>query len=157
MKRSIKEMAKTIEEMGKKITQVGQGAIKGTKKMVDVVTVNAKIADQKLSLNDIYSQIGEIYYNRFSSNPLEELKALCEEVSETLVKIESLEAEYRKLKGLKKCAECENEIGYDAAFCSFCGSEAPKEQAVEEVLTCPGCGKIVSADMTYCSDCGLKL
>ena len=51
-----------FDEVGKKLTQASQDAIQKTKDMADITKYNSAISSEEKVLNDIYMQLGKVFY-----------------------------------------------------------------------------------------------
>lgn len=65
---------------------------------------------------------------------------------------------------LEKCVSCGNHVAKGLRFCTYCGKPmatqvvAPPAPVQQEAPTfCPNCGRAVSADSDFCSECGTKV
>ncbi len=66
-------------------------------------------------------------------------------------------------EAVKLCANCNQAVPADYAFCIHCGSpmavatEEPVEEIVSSVPVCPGCGAEIFEDSSFCVQCGMRL
>ncbi len=64
---------------------------------------------------------------------------------------------------IKLCANCNQTVPVDYAFCIHCGSpmavvsEKPVEEIVASGPVCPGCGAEIFEDSAFCIQCGMRL
>jgi len=81
---------------------------------------------------------------------------MVEEVLSTFRNIEALRAQIEEIKGVIRCEKCGTEIAQGTAFCSNCGSPAPKpkEKIPADCFKCASCGAIVKKGIRFCTSCG---
>lgn len=151
-----------FEDIGKKVSQTSQDAIKKTKIMAETSKLNGQISAEKRVISENYSKIGEKYFELFSANPDENLAGFVTVIKEALLKIEELEDQIKKLKGIECCPNCGAEIKDGAAFCTACGakieSQPPEEPAAAQAVAkaCVNCGTPLAEGVMFCSNCGTK-
>lgn len=72
-----------------------------------VAKLNVKIASEKSGLKELYTQLGEAYFNGIESGESESAefaKAICEKIVEKKASIESMEAQIEELKSNERAA-----------------------------------------------------
>ena len=152
-----------FEQLGKKITDAGQGATQQAKNFAEVTRLNSAISDKEKQISQIFTEIGQSYYENHKSDPQ------AEDI-ERITAINMLDAEMRqcrekikKIKGVTKCPNCGEDVPFNAAFCNACGAKIPPTEPMgydadsEPTVLCPMCGKPVSASNLFCNHCGAKL
>lgn len=151
-----------FEDIGKKVSQTSQEAIRKTKILAETTKLNSKISDEKRTIADLYSKIGERYFEMFSDNPNEGLAEYIAAVKDACRKIEDYEKQINDLKGIERCAGCGAELGEGTAFCPNCGTKVPEPPAEEPkavevtIRVCKSCGSQLSETAQFCSGCGQK-
>ncbi len=151
-----------FNKVGSKISSGANAVASGTKKMVDSNRVNGQISQYQSRINNLYTEIGKIYYKKNFENPSEEFKAAFDEIASIQVSIDAAKVELQKIKGTKTCPNCGNEVGNDIVFCNKCGVSLPvPNPAVEPYpvysqIVCSGCGAQLSPNTSFCSKCGQK-
>ncbi len=145
-----------FENLGKKITQTGQDAVKKTKDMGETVKLNSRIAEENRHIESCMAQIGEVYMEKYASDPQDELKPLVEEIRKSQEKVKSLKERILVLKGAALCASCGAAVPEDSIFCSTCGAKMPETVTAEaaSIQTCPDCGAQVEEGARFCTSCG---
>jgi RNA polymerase subunit RPABC4/transcription elongation factor Spt4 len=150
-----------FEKIGEKITSTSKDVAKKTKEITEVTKLNSQINSEEDKIKVKYSEIGKLYYESFMAAPNEEFAGLCNAITESLNKIDSLKNTIQVIKGVKKCQSCGAEIINSAQFCNVCGS---KINFAEEIPTldlsqpkCTNCGELITGDSMFCSGCGNKI
>ena len=136
------------EELKEKFTQGSQDAIRKTKDMADVVTLNAGISDSKRKITELQQEIGAMLMTEaFGEMTSAQITAAIEEgVAE-----EPRAVLVRNWKEIFEKA-------------SFVRSEEEvieiNENKIKELRSeakCPGCGGKISKGMVFCPVCGTRL
>ncbi|MFA5524152.1 MAG: zinc ribbon domain-containing protein [Tissierellales bacterium] len=155
-----------FSEIGKKITQTTQSALKSTKDLADISSLNSQISDEEKLLNSFYKQIGEKYYELYRESKDESFEALCSSITEGMDKIVNLKYEVQRIKGIKNCSGCGAEIPMDTIFCGTCGYDTrgdftiestEESKAATEAKKCTNCNNEVAIELAFCTNCGQKL
>ena len=137
------------EEFGQRITQEGQKAIRKTRDLASVVTMNADISDSKRKINDLYQELGQLVVNEaFAGVTADQLQsALSDEYADEAdreIRLTNWQEIYTKVLFIRSEEEVialnESKIG-----------------ELKSELRCPDCGKIVAKGMSFCPECGRKL
>jgi len=83
--------------------------------------LNAGIANERATIRRLKTEIGGTYYKFYKDAPVEELKELCDSITDSLNRITDKQ---RELEELRNCSSCEDEV--DDEDCG-CGCEAECE------------------------------
>jgi len=137
------------EEFGQRITQESQKALRKTRDLASVVTINADISDSKRKINDLYQELGQLVVNEaFAGVTADRLQSALsdEDADETAreIRLTNWQEIYAKVMFIRS----EEEV------------IALNESKINELKSesrCPDCGKIVSKGMSFCPECGRKL
>lgn len=147
-----------FSEIGKRISQTTQSAVKGTKDLADIASINSQISYEQKLLNSFFMQIGKKYYELYHDSAGENFSSLCTSITECMVKITNFRDDIQKIKGIKKCPGCGAEVSLEATFCGTCGYDTRKEpESTEQFSKCPNCNKEITGDVAFCTECGQKL
>ncbi len=147
-----------FEQLGKKITDAGQNVAQQTRNFADVTQLNNEIAEKEKKIRELFTSIGQSYYENHKNdadaeekNKIEVITALYEGIIESNEKI-------KQIKGIVKCQSCGADIPYDAAFCNVCGTKVQElnEDRTEQKI-CPACNKPVPKENLFCNYCGAKI
>ena len=115
------------------LNNTGKAVSEKTKQGTDIVKANLKITTEERELNDLFLEIGKMYYKNNSENPCcDQMKELFDKVSEKEAAVEELKNKVRALKGVVICENCGAEVGDDNAFCGKCGAKIERPEPVEE-------------------------
>lgn len=151
-----------FEQLGKRLTDAGQGVAQQTKNFTDVTRLNGTISEKERKISQLYSSIGESYYERRRNDSTSEELQKIEEINTLFAEIAQCREEIKQIKGVIKCPNCGAEVALNSAFCNSCGAKI--SQAVEttepvevETRICPNCHAEVKKDNLFCNHCGAKL
>ncbi|MDD6312161.1 MAG: zinc ribbon domain-containing protein [Firmicutes bacterium] len=155
----------SFDEIKDKLSQTGQDAVKKAKCFADVTRLNASVYAEERIRNNLYQEIGRIFYSENNDAPPERYSELFASVAESEKKISGMKAEILKTKELKICPKCKEKCSSSADYCHRCGAELPKSEACEnnkdngseQTVYCSGCGAACPADAVICTNCGEKL
>jgi predicted nucleic acid-binding Zn ribbon protein len=170
-----KTMAPLFDEIKKKVTTTTQNAVKATKDMLETSRLNTQIADEQRKMNNCYTQIGKLYFEKYGAETEAPFDELCAGIISANAQIEKLEWEIQQIKGTKHCPNCGAEISAAAGFCSGCGAAVeiivpPQDEvdsadgmvstetnaAIENVRHCSHCGDVLESGALFCASCGQK-
>lgn len=148
-----------FENISKKIANVSRGAVNGTKKIAESISIGSQVDEYKKELTECYMKLGETYYNRTNVNVPEEYQGIFERIKVLELQITQLQEQMKRVKGIRNCPKCGQEVAEDAIFCPNCGFSlppvvmAPPESQVPQ-KHCPSCGSMVDEDAVFCTECG---
>ena len=148
-----------LDELAKKINGVTASAAQKTKEMSEISRLNSAMNEEEAKINNAYFQIGRLYCVNHSEYYEEGFEIFINVVKESENKIKDIKAQIREIKGIVTCTKCGQDIPSNVAFCSFCGTPAPKAKAVADPnsVICPGCRATVAGGMRFCTNCGYQL
>lgn len=122
-----------FEKFVETLNHTGKAVSEKTKQGTDIVKANLKITTEERELNDLFLEIGKLYYKNNSENPCcDQMKELFEKVAEKEASVEELKSKVRALKGVTVCRNCGAEVGEDNTFCGKCGAKIERPEPVEE-------------------------
>ena len=116
-----------FEQIGKKLTDAGQGVAQQTKNLADVTRLNVAIAEKERKITQLYSAIGQAYYEKHKDDPDVEIPEIAE-VNALVAEIAQSKQEINQIKGVQNCPACGAEIADTAAFCTSCGTKVAKDE-----------------------------
>lgn len=123
-----------FDKLGKKASKTYQVTKEKAANLSEELKLKGKISDLKDKIENLYTEIGKAVYNEIivgKDVSKEEIATKCEEISKMKDDITKIENNILALKKAKKCIDCGEELELDAAFCSKCGKEQPKQEKVE--------------------------
>ena len=130
-----------FDKLGKTASNTYKSAAELTGKLAKEAKLKMKMSENKAKIEDIYEEIGKKVYEKHIR---EEDISIKDDLVEECLKIDKLSEiikearmELLKLKDLKQCKNCYEEIEIDDNFCPKCGEkqEDKKEEAKEvEIL-----------------------
>lgn len=137
------------EEFGQRITQESQKAIRKTRDLASVVSMNADISDSKRKINDLYQELGQLVVKEaFEGVTIDQLQsALADEYEDE---------EAREIR-LTNWQEIYTKVLFIRSEEEVIALNESKIGELKSELRCPDCGKIVAKGMSFCPECGRKL
>ena len=154
--------------IGKRISDVSQNVSQQTKNFADISKLNSAISEKETKVDNLYTQLGKVFYENYSEYYLSHPEQAGPEVG-LLTEIRSILsaiADDRKaidvIRGVTSCPNCGTSNARDAIFCSGCGvrivrTEDAVSQPVANTSACPKCGAILEEGSIFCTACGTKL
>lgn len=142
-----------FETISKKLKQFSKETVTEVQKLNEVRQLNAGISEEKKQLELIYAAMGKKLWQQYKEAPLEGFEDEMRTIEEKYSKIDLLQDQIRRVKGVVLCPCCNTEMAATERFCSNCGNKMPevisipKEEA--EILE----GEVIeAADMTEAAD-----
>ena len=127
---------------------------------IHITKYNSAISSEEKVLNDIYFQLGKVYYEN-SGNPDANYESYFNAISSSIAKIDEMKKIVQALKSIVPCPNCGAEMRKEAIFCNLCGTEMPKTQfnTVQPVSgrICTTCGNMVPDGVNFCTTCGTPM
>ena len=148
-----------FNKIGEKITQTSQSAAHKTKIAAETLKLKSMISEEEKNINNIYQQIGKMYYETFGDNTEQPFVGqLITKIKDSEEKISTYEDQVKKLKGITNCENCGGDVQEEAPYCGSCGSamnNAPiaTTPTVNDVV-CDQCDFTVPSDTQFCPNCG---
>ena len=146
-----------FDEVGKKLSQVGQDAVQKTKDIADIQKYNSAISNEEKVINDLYCQLGKIYYETCEDRN-NAYASYFQAIDASFVKIDDMTKMVQTLKSVVPCPKCGAEMKREAIYCNICGAEMPKTQfnTVQPVANrmCMNCGNPIADGVNFCMLCG---
>ena len=175
-----------FEKMGETISGKSKEAAKKAKDLAEITKLSGQICRKKELITKEYEEIGREYYEANKDKADGLYATQCMVIKEAGENIQKLQKEIDKIKGIKKCESCGEDVCREARFCPKCGAatgketeektefsaetstegnpaeksvENPAEKSGEIVATqkCPLCGADIQMDTVFCSSCGQKI
>jgi len=149
-------MSNFFNEIGKKISKTGSQAIDRTKNFAEVSRLNLKLAEEEQQLEDLYANLGRLYFKANRNNPelmYREIFGAIEGSQKNAAYIQNL---INELKGSRTCPDCKAPCLEEAAYCARCGTGlnpvTPMEKEIVYKL-CTNCGEVGQAGDERCFKC----
>jgi len=147
-----------FNKLGEKLAQTSQSAAQKTKSTAETLKLKSMISDEEKNINNVYQQIGRVYYETCGDNPEESFVQLVSSIKDSEEKISNCVDQIRHLKGTITCQECNGEVPDGSAYCCTCGSPIVTTPEVDDSdNTCDQCGFVASEDLIFCTECGNNL
>lgn len=150
-----------FEQIGKHITDAGQNVAQQTKNLAETTQLNNAISEKEKRISGLYLSIGQSYYERHKDDTSSPEQQIINEVNTLHSEILQCKDKIKKIKGVKKCTNCGEDVPNNVSFCSACGAKVIWEETIEsqqeENCICHICGKPISKDNLFCNHCGTKI
>ena len=148
----------------KKLTNATQKVVRGAKDFTDTARQNSLIEEEKKQVENIYLQIGKLYFESTETDEDTSIGRLCYSVKESNKRIAKYNEEIRQIKGTKQCPSCGAEISLTSTFCGICGDEISiftdtgihVGSAKDSKKYCTNCGGMLKMEAFFCTSCGQK-
>ena len=131
-----------FDKLGKKASEAYKVTADKTGKLAKEAKLKLKMNDLKSQVNDIYKDIGKKVYEKHTREEdidiKKDLEEECTQIDVLSAEIEDILQECRDLKDKRQCQKCYKEIEKDAKFCPECGAkqedvgETEEQEEVEE-------------------------
>ncbi len=138
-----------INRVNKTISDAGQR----TRDVADIASLNNKINENNRRIKQLYTEIGEAYYNAHSEDADSSVLETVTEVHELKAQNEEWNDQIQKLRGFIKCPNCGEYVPDNTPYCTSCGHRL----LADDVVVCPSCGKVLEKGMPFCQYCGSPL
>lgn len=145
-----------FEQLGKRLSDAGQGVAQQTKNFTDVTRLNSAISDKEKAISQLYSTLGQAYYERHKKDLSAEEPDTIERINSLFAEIAECREEIKQIKGVVKCPSCGGDVPLNSAFCPGCGTKIRRESE-PETRVCPACHAQVQEGNLFCTSCGAKL
>jgi len=149
-------MSNFLNEIGKKIGKTSSHALDRTKNFAEVSRLNLKLAEEEQQLEDLYANLGRLYFKASRNNPELMYREMFGAIEGSQKQISYLQTLINELKGKRSCPECKAACVEGAAYCARCGTGlnpvAPTEKEIVYKL-CTNCGEVGQADDECCIKC----
>lgn len=150
-----------FDELGKKISDAGQETTTRAKNFAEINKINGLIGSAEKQIINLYTAIGEAYYQRHCNDEMPEEKEKIQQITFDFQQIEQYREQIRIIKGVDKCPNCGIEVSNTAAFCNACGAKIIRSEISSIPQTsgkvCPKCNATLRENAVFCSVCGEKL
>ncbi|HOM02520.1 MAG TPA: hypothetical protein PLH43_06795 [Acetivibrio sp.] len=114
-----------IKDFTRKVTDTAKFAARKSSDMVEITKLNFNIGTEEDKIKRAYAQMGEIVYRSFENGEEvpADLKALCEKVADMKKNIEQMKQQILRIKSIKVCPSCKEELPEEVAYCPKCGTK----------------------------------
>lgn len=124
-----------FDKLSKKASDTYKGAAEKTGKLAKETKLKIKINDNKSKINVLYQEIGKkVYQKHIDEQEICIKKDLEEECAKIDILANEIDSYHKEILGLsdqKSCINCKEPIDIKAKFCPNCGTEQPKNKAIE--------------------------
>ncbi|HIR88524.1 MAG TPA: zinc-ribbon domain-containing protein [Candidatus Fimimorpha faecalis] len=155
------------------------------KDYAEVAKLHTKINAANTKINESLITLGKAYYDAHKNDGNTEFEAIFEEIHKAHLTIRKCQEEIQKIKNIKICEKCGEEVSADATYCSHCGAKLKttdkkeksddvveeaevnqaqetkasdlEEEAEKKTVICPSCGQELDADAEFCTKCGSSM
>lgn len=123
-----------FDKLGKKASEAYKVTADKTGKIAKETKLKLKINELKSQINDIYEEIGKKVYEQHvreeEISSEKEIEEKCTKIDVLSDEIDGLLKQCLELRDKKQCKECFTEMEKEAKFCPNCGA---KQEEVKEV------------------------
>lgn len=124
-----------FDKLGKKASEAYKVTADKTGKLAKEAKLRLKINDLKSQIDDIYTQIGQKVYQKHNREENYDIKEILEEdcthIDVLSAEVESILKECLELKDKKQCQNCYKEIEKNVKFCPECGAKQDEDEIKE--------------------------
>jgi DNA-directed RNA polymerase subunit RPC12/RpoP len=153
-----------LKGFGKKLSDAAKNTAKKSEELIEIGKVKAKIRDAENDIEKTKMEIGEIAYKKFKDGEatFAEAEEMGTKIDGFLDDIKDFEEKILRLKHVRICPDCGEEVEDIVAFCSKCGHKfeplpAEEKEEVDDVLKCKSCGAELEEGVAFCGKCGAKV
>ncbi len=93
------------------------------KDYAEVAKLHTRINAANTKINDALITLGKAYYDAHKNDEETEFKTLFEEIHKAHQTIKKCQEEIQRIKNIKICEKCGEEVSADATYCSHCGAK----------------------------------
>lgn len=126
-----------FDKLGQKASEAYKVTADKTGKLAKEAKLKMKMNELKSQINDIYIEIGkEVYEHHIREKDYDiknDLEEHCTKIDVISDEIESMQKECLELKDKKQCKNCYTKIEINVKFCPNCGAKQDEEEPAKEV------------------------
>ncbi len=126
-----------FDKLGQKASEAYKVTADKTGKLAKEAKLKMKMNELKSQINDIYIEIGkEVYEHHIREKDYDiknDLEEHCTKIDVISDEIESMQKECLELKDKKQCKNCYTKIEINVKFCPNCGAKQDEEELAKEV------------------------
>lgn len=113
----------SISNIGRALKDTGRKTLKKSSALIDSSRINLIIASKKNEIDDIYKEIGKMYYKKYKRELSKDspFKKLFQDIQGLKKEIRELEQELLSINKEKQCPYCGKFIDRKSIFCGECG------------------------------------
>lgn len=139
---------------------------KKSKDYGDISKLDKKANEEENSMRDSYTKLGEIYYECYGENCMDDkLLPICNVIKESKRVIQSCEKQILFIQGIKLCPNCGRKLTLDSVYCNKCGAKTEEYDSNKgtnvtsklKIIKCRECGSDNTSDTVFCTNCGAKI
>ncbi len=112
------------KDITKFVSDTANATVDGARKIGDAASLQFDISTKKNEIRGLYETVGKLSYDEQANNRdyTEEKTRLCESISVMKAELAQMEKKLSELKKQRRCVNCNEKLGKNAAFCSKCGT-----------------------------------
>ena len=113
----------SISDIGRALKDSGKKTLKKSSVFIDSSRINVLIASKKNKIDDIYKEIGKMYYKKYKKVVSKDspFNKLFVDIQTIKKEIKDLEKQLLSLNDEKQCPHCGKFIDKRSIFCNKCG------------------------------------
>lgn len=152
------------EKVGDVVEKTYKSVADSSSKFITSAKLKLKIGELEDKIKEECLSFGKDTYDKYQNGQeLPDAEKFCKKVKKIKKEVQAVQEELLKIKNMRICDGCKNEISIDNKFCPICGEKQKKikveTEVVEEVPTlkiCPECAEELNASVNFCTKCGYK-
>ena len=123
-----------------------------------VKELTGKIEAEEKKQKDLFSQIGQVFYQKYADSAEGELRELCGGVQTSQAQVLQYQQKIEELTKITNCPACGTEVVDGAVFCHKCGANLREWKAPTPTpppaKVCKYCGASLEEGAGFCVNCG---
>lgn len=128
-------MMEFFDKLGKKMGDLYQGGMAKTEELSKEFKLKTEISKKKAEIEKLYTEIGKVVYEDIKDNKdvsREVVEGKCNLITSNFEEIARIEGEILKVKNIRICEGCKNEIDFKVEYCPKCGAKQPINVEVKQ-------------------------
>ncbi len=146
-----------FDNIGNKLSNIGGSIKQGATTFTETMQYNSNIERAKKDMKDVYTELGERFFNDNKENVPEQYRDIFARIIEIECYIEATKQAMRELTGARECPNCKAEVQKGQLFCTVCGTRIEDPAPQTGAVYCKNCGQEIQPGFRFCTRCGAKV
>lgn len=129
-----------------KINTIAKNVGEKTGDAIEITKLNAKISGEKSAISELYKQLGEKIYEKYTAGAYQDA-----DLAELFTSVDGRMANIAEAESKISAIRAENEAKAQAA------EDQAAKKAAPAGAVCPNCGAPAADGVKFCNQCGAKL
>ncbi len=130
-----------------KLNTIAKNVGEKTGDAIEITKLNAKIASEKSAMAELYKQLGEKIYEKYTAGAYQD-----EDMTALFASVDGRKAAIAEAEGKITAIREENQAKVQAA-----AEVHPAENAAPAGVVCPNCGAVAAEGVKFCDQCGTNI